>query len=107
MYSWKKFKRFETSCIKGVVPKRHPQLGGNLSSVDILPTRGVLQMHTTALFGTKIFRFFEIYGVSTLTREVEPVRTFCGQAGMGVNFLRFYVDVLYGWSLRHRIATKC
>jgi len=38
-------------------------------------------MRTSAHFGTKNIRFFEIYGVSARKREVEPVRTFFGQEG--------------------------
>jgi len=45
-------------------------------------------MRTSALFGAKNFGFFKIYGVSALTRGVEPVRTFCGQGG-GSNFHDF------------------
>jgi len=43
--------------------------------------RGGLQMWTSALFGAINIGFFEIYGVSALTRgrRVEPVRTFFGQ----------------------------
>jgi len=44
---------------------------GGLSSADILWTRGVLQMWTSTLFGTK--RFFEIYGMSAQSRGIEPV----------------------------------
>jgi len=49
--------------------------------------QGVLQMRTTALFDTKNFGFFEIYGVSTQTGGVKPVRTFCGQGGGGQFFV--------------------
>jgi len=58
--------------------------------------RGVLQMWTSALFSTKNFGFFEIYGVSARTRGrvVEPVRRFFGQGG--VNFSRFCADFFYG-----------
>jgi len=37
-------------------------------------------MRTSALFGAKTFKFFEIYGVTARTRRegVCPVRTFCG-----------------------------
>jgi len=38
-------------------------------------------MHTSALFGAKNVRFFEIHGVPARTRGIEPVRTFCGQVG--------------------------
>jgi len=53
-------------------------------------------MRTSALFGEKRFRFFEIYGVFARTRGVEPVRTFCGQGGRLVNFSRFCADAFYG-----------
>jgi len=43
-------------------------------------------------FGTKNFGFFIIYGVSTRTRGVEPVRIFFGQE---VNFSRFCADDFY------------
>jgi len=60
-------------------------------------------------FSCKNFGFFKIYGVSALYmdkgREVEPVRTFCGQGG-GVNFLRFRADVFYGRSLRKKFKQK-
>jgi len=50
-----------------------------------------LRMWTSALlFGAKIIGFFEIYGVPTRTRRVEPVRTFCGQGGKG-SILRDFV----------------
>jgi len=40
-------------------------------------------MRTSKFFGAKIFRFFEIYGVSARTRgELSQ----CGQEGEGVNF---------------------
>jgi len=54
-------------------------------------------MRTSALFGTKNLGFFEIYGMFAWTRGegVEPVRTFCGQGGRRVNFLRFCAD-FYG-----------
>jgi len=38
-------------------------------------------MRTSVLFGAKNLGFFEIYGGSTRTKGVEPVRTFCGQGG--------------------------
>jgi len=44
--------------------------------------KGVLQMRTSALFGAKKSGFFEIYGVSARTREVEPLRIFFKQRGM-------------------------
>jgi len=40
-------------------------------------------MRTSAIFGAKTFRLFEIYGVSARTRGVEPVRTLYGQGGEG------------------------
>jgi len=53
----------------------------------------VLQMRTSALFGTKNTGVFEIYGVSTRTR------------GKGVNFSRFCADVLfYGRSLIKKLV---
>jgi len=53
-------------------------------------------METSALFGTRNFRFFEIYDVSNRQGiGVEPVPTFCEQGG-GVNFSRFFEDVSYG-----------
>jgi len=53
-------------------------------------------------FGAKNFGFFEIYGVSARTRgrRVEPVRTFFGQGGKGINFSRFCADVFYGLPLK-------
>jgi len=51
-------------------------------------------MRTSALFVAKNFGFFEIYGVSARTREVEPVRAFFGQEG--VSFSRYCADVFYG-----------
>jgi len=54
-------------------------------------------MRTSAPFGAKNIEFFEIYGVSARTKwEVEPVLTFFGQGGEGVNFSRFCADVFYG-----------
>jgi len=35
-------------------------------------------------------------------REIQPVRTFFGQGGKGVNFSRFCVDVVYGRPLMKR-----
>jgi len=54
----------------GAVYNGRPQSGGGegLFSANILRTRGVLQMRTSALFGAKNFRFFKIYGVSARTR---------------------------------------
>jgi len=49
-----------------------------LSSAD----RGV-QIRTSALFGTKYYEFFEIYGVSARTDG-------------GVNFSRIFADIFYG-----------
>jgi len=43
------------------------QAGGGLSSADMLRTREVLQMRTSALFDAKNSEFFEIYGVSAKT----------------------------------------
>jgi len=51
----------------------------------------------------KNFEFFEIFSMSARTsartrgEDVAPVRTFCGQRGG--QFLRFCVDVFYGWLL--------
>jgi len=77
----------------GAVHKRRPQSEGEggLSSADLLRTReeGFLQRWTSALFGAKIIGFFEIYGVSSQTRGVEPVRTFYGQWGGGQFFYDF------------------
>jgi len=58
-------------------------------------------MRTSALFDAKHSVFFEIYGVSARTggKGVEPVRTFCGQGGRGINFSRFCANVFYGWPL--------
>jgi len=47
---------------------------------------GVFQMRTSALFDAQNFGFFEIYGVSVRTREVESVRTFRGQRERGQFF---------------------
>jgi len=55
-------------------------------------------MRKSALYGVKNFGYFKIYGVSTRTREFEPVWTFCRQEG-GVNFSKFIADVFYGWPL--------
>jgi len=50
-------------------------------------------MWISALFGAKIFEFFEIYGVSTRTRELIQMWIICRQEGKrGVNFLRFCPD---------------
>jgi len=62
-------------------------------------------MQTSARFGAKNNGFFEIYGVSARTggREVEPVRTFCGQEGRGQFFA-----ILCGcslWTLPIRLAS--
>jgi len=43
-------------------------------------------MRTSVFFGAKNFGIFEIYGVSARTREVQPVRIFCGQGGRGGQF---------------------
>jgi len=77
---------------KGAVHKRCPQSEGRrFVQCGHFSDKGeeVLQMRTSALFGTKNFGFFEIYGVSAGTREVEPVLTFCGQGGRRVNFRDF------------------
>jgi len=55
-------------------------------------------MWTSALFDVKNLRFFEIYGVFTRTRRVSQCGHFANK-GEGVNFLKFCVDVLYGWPL--------
>jgi len=54
-------------------------------------------MQTSALFGAKSFKFFEIYGVSAQPREraVKQCRHFADK-GKGVNFSRFFADVVYG-----------
>jgi len=71
--------------------------GGLFSGANILRTKGVLQIRTSALFGTKNFGFFEIYGVSAWTRRR---RVECGHfSEKEVNFSRFCTDVLYGRSL--------
>jgi len=36
-------------------------------------------MRTSAIFDAKNYEFFKIYDLSARTREIEPVRTFCGQ----------------------------
>jgi len=38
-------------------------------------------MWMSILFGTKFIEFFEIDGMFTQTREVEPVRIFCRLGG--------------------------
>jgi len=43
-------------------------------------------MRTSALFVTKNFEFFEIYGVSARQGGFEPVRTFFGKGGVGQYF---------------------
>jgi len=70
---------------------------GVLSSAEILRTRGVLQMRTSALFGAKN-RFFEIWCVRTdkERREVNPVWTIYKQEVKVVNISRFCADVFYG-----------
>jgi len=45
-------------------------------------------MRTSVLFGAKNFGFFEIYGVSAWSREVEQVWTFF-EKGVGVVFRDF------------------
>jgi len=55
-------------------------------------------MRKSAIFGTKIIGFFEIYGVSARTRGLSQ----CGHIadkGRGVSFSRFYADVFHGRSL--------
>jgi len=73
---------------------------GDLSSADIFRTRGrgVLQMRTSALFWAKTSDFskFIVCPHGQRGREVEPVRTFFGQGGREINFLRFCENVLYG-----------
>jgi len=71
---------------EGVCPARTFFGQGGSSDVDV------------RTFGAKNFRFFEIYGASAQTREVEPVRTFYGQEGGG-NFSGFYADLFYGRTL--------
>jgi len=71
-----------------------------LSSADILRTdreRGGSLYADVSIFWRKKFEFFEIYSVSVRTRGegVEPVQTFYGQGGQGVNFSRFCADILY------------
>jgi len=46
-------------------------------------------MRTTAIFGAKDIRFLKVYGVSARTREIKPVRTFCG---LGVRGSQFFCD---------------
>jgi len=46
-------------------------------------------MRTFALFGAKYFKIFEIYVVFAQTKGVEPLRTYFGQGGRGVNFSGF------------------
>jgi len=54
-------------------------------------------MRTSALFGSKNFKFFEIYCVSAQTGGgVELVRTICGQGWKGSIFRDFVFGVLYG-----------
>jgi len=58
-------------------------------------------MRTTALFGAKTSDFSKLtvcpYGIGEEggEEEDEPLKTICGKGG-GVNFSRFYADVLYG-----------
>jgi len=62
------------------------QGGGDLSSADILQTREVFLMQTSALFGVKNFGFFKIFSVFTdMWEGLEPVRT----REKGVNFCDF------------------
>jgi len=72
-----------------------------LSSTDILRQGGgSFQMRTSVLFGAKIFRFFEIYGVSARTRGVEPMWTFCEQGGSIFAIL----CVFYGQPLMKKVC---
>jgi len=70
----------------GTVHKRPPQ---NRGVCPVRTFKGVLQMRMFALFGTKNFGLFEIYGVSAQSRGVEPVQTFCGQGERGSIFRDF------------------
>jgi len=74
-----------------------------LSSAD--KGEEVFQIRTSALFGALLdFRFFEIYGVSALTRE-DWVSV---DKGGGVNFSRFWSDVSFmdGPDLKKNLAVK-
>jgi len=53
-------------------------------------------MRTSALFDTKKFGFFEIYGVSAWTKGVEPMWTFCRQGGRRSIFLDFVRTSMVG-----------
>jgi len=82
---------------KGLSIKDVRSHGGELSSADILQTRGVLQMRTSALFEAKILDFSKFIVCSHGKGEGdEPVRIFCRQGGGGVNISRICVDVFYG-----------
>jgi len=65
-----------------------------LFSVDILQTRGLFRCVRPHFLAQKNFGFFEIYGVSTRTREeeVEPVQTFSGQGG---SIFRDFVQISF------------
>jgi len=61
---------------KGLVHKTCPQSGGRgFVHCGHFSDKGILQMRTSVLFGTKNFRFFVIYLVSARTRGVNFVRT--------------------------------
>jgi len=64
-------------------------------------------MRTSALFGAKNLRLFEIFSVSARTKGqgVQPVRTFCGQGGRG-KFLWFCAEVFYGRPLMFFFKTN-
>jgi len=55
-------------------------------------------MQMFALFRAKNFSFFEIYGVFTQTKGVEPVETFWRQGEKG-QFLAICADIFYGQPL--------
>jgi len=57
-------------------------------------------MRTSAPFGAKDFRFFEIYGVSAGTRRIETVRT------RRVNFSRFLCGYLYDGPLYFNLSIR-
>jgi len=85
----KQLNKYVALCFnKGLFMKDVRSQGGSLSTADNFWTRGVLQMRTSALFGAKKFRFFEIYAVSARTRgeRVVPVRKFCRQGEEGQFF---------------------
>jgi len=71
------------------------QGGGDLPSADIFRTsEEVLQMRTSALFGSKNFEFFDIYGVSART------------GGGGLSQCGYFSDKVEGSMFRDFVRTS-